>query len=219
MFVTGDPVEKRIALESLSIKDIDNLIEALNTIKQTSLENIEKFKNERKNHIPDAAELQGAVGYHPKEEFVQASAEIDINGSEMKLLLVSKKASDLHDDITMDGDTLEKAIDLAFGADDEPDKIEDMPDEYTYFEINPSQEKVEKKSVNLSKANLIIEKMHNDDDDNLISVGIDWKPFGGTYVVHIMDRYFISEMNLYGVSAKEISKKLYKCILEEINGD
>ena len=90
MFVTGDPAEKRIALEELSIKDIDSLIGALNTIKKTSLENLEKFKNEVENHIPNAAELQGAVGYHPKEEFAKASATLDVNRGEIKIGLNPK---------------------------------------------------------------------------------------------------------------------------------
>jgi len=223
MRVTVEPLENKFTIDGLTLKDIDNIIEALNTVKSNVRENMETLKEIDKNHAPTEAELQGAVGYHPPEELKTAKAKMVIEDSwgskTIQFESVSCRSA-LNNELFSDTDKpvfIDEEAEEEYNKREEFLKSDEAPDEIEIEHSHILKESTFEIVPNLQKANRIIKDMYLNDSDDLIGAGIEWKPCGGTYVAKAIGRYFIVEVNMDGLAIKEVSEKFYNCFVEEFH--
>lgn len=205
----------------MSLKDIDNMINVLFAMKSDILNNIEELKQIDESHVPDEAELQGAVGYHPKGENKIAKAEvackniwqdkiIKFNSVSCREELSLEKYGDLYTEIETEKGKKNKL--KTSSLDDAPNKIEI---EHKYVLKESTFETV----PNLAKAKYLIKKMYLDNSDELIDANVEWQPCGGTFVANVIDCYFLVEVNIDGLAIKETSREFYDSFVKEFSDE
>lgn len=223
MQITIEPLEKKLILKEMSIQDIDNIVNALSDMKKEILNNIEILENVDANHVPTEAQLSGAVGYHPDEEWVSVKKEIICKstwGDKTIELISSSARNELsikkHGSISLlalnEVNDEHKKEEEYLKSNDAPDELEiktktiqqHMKNEYTV------------KSVpNMVKAEHQITQMYLNNE--LIGAKMKWQPCGGTYVAKAVNCFFLVEVNINGLEIKKISESFYDSFVKEFS--
>lgn len=202
-------------IDELSLSEINSMIEALQAIKVKGLEIQENFKEAVENYKASGSTAVGPMGYYPSHEPQLARAEMQFydhwTNSRTTLKLSTKSASDLND-LDMGLEDLNFSLDSLM----KETPIEEMKDTYVVQAMKNGEWVVDREETNLVKAHLIISGREGFDDETTqyISFG-SWYPCGGVFVTKAMNRYFVCENNIKGLSVKEVSVTFYDAFVEE----
>lgn len=196
---------------------IDSMIEALQAMKVKGLQIQENFKEAVEKYKASGSTAVGPMGYYPSNMPQLARAEVQYydhwTHSQTTLRLSTKSASDLNS-ANMGLENLNFSLDSLM----KEALIEETKDTHTVQVRKDGEWVTDREETNLIKALRIITGREGLDDEatRYINFG-NWYPCGGVFVTKAMDRYFVCENNIKGLSIKEVSEAFYDVFVEEFN--
>jgi hypothetical protein len=211
-----------IEIGSLSLNEIDNMIEALQKVRAKASDMITHYEKAIEEHGRAEGNAVGVMGFYSSDEPKVGSENIEyLNEWTHKhsiLKFTTKPVDFLYSDMLGRAKGLVYPDGGIFVGEKDPTK---MPDTLPDQRIQNGEIVTIGERTNILKAQMLIEEADANphmDICRYIRFPTHY-PCGGVFAAKVMSSYFICEHNIKGISIKEVSEAFYNAFVDEFSGE